>query len=88
MSLVDTLQDARARYAAAPSHAVPGEYPRQGTYCMVTAFNPERSPNKFRSLDALVDVLPLESLGLVYFNAAHTTEEVLALFDRAIEAAR
>lgn len=80
--LLDILTAARKRYAENPSHAGVGDYPEPGTVCAVTAFAPVQE-SAWAGIDALQDIVPSSS-GLVRWNAEHTTEEVLALFDRAI----
>lgn len=78
-ALADALRAARARYAAAPSHAAPQYSPAPGTVCLVSAgFG-----------DAYLAALRAEAgqYSLAGYNAEHSTEQVLALFDRAIKTA-
>jgi hypothetical protein len=82
------LHDARARYEEAPSHASAGTVPRAGTVCAATAFvgsqDPEASVRAqllFRGAAGVWDTTQV-----IEWNAASSTEEVLAAFDRAIEA--
>jgi hypothetical protein len=84
----EILITARALYAASPAHTPSDEMPEPGTYCpltaidQVTSFHPSWSDAK--AVNALRDCIDAESI--VQFNQDHSTEEVLAAFDRAIEA--
>lgn len=83
------LRAARERYGSAPSHAPAGQAVESGTYCAITAFTRHGYSHPVHTLaavGALYRAIGFES-SLVEFNAEHTTEEVLAAFDRAIEAA-
>lgn len=91
MTTVDVLRKARGLYAASPSHALPDDIPKPGTDCVLTALNKVVCDDSGRSLenyeaasDALVAAFGTDRL--VEFNAEHSTEEVLAVFDKAIEA--
>lgn len=77
-----SLREARARYAAAPSHVPATSGPAVGTYCLVSSVS--SSPDQWAVLQSL-RVASGGTMSLVEFNASHTTEEVLAVFDRAIE---
>lgn len=79
--LVDDLRAARARYAANPSHAPAGTLLEPGTYCLVSVFMEHIPDNHY----ALVGAAGTRRL--VDYNAEHSTEHVLTLFDRAIETA-
>jgi hypothetical protein len=80
--VVEHLRKARALYASAPSHAYPWDYPEDNTYCLLTALEAAGwTPAAFRVLRAEADTY------LAWYNAEHSTEEVLSLFDRAIECA-
>lgn len=82
----DELRKARERYGSAPSHASAYSLPEPGTYCALTAFTRHGYSEHSAAAFALFrDQVGAE--GVVRFNAYHTTEEVLAVFDRAIEAA-
>lgn len=83
----DELRKARERYGSAPSHASVYQIPRVGTYCILTAFT--RHDYNDHTLDAIERMRQAVGgdMSLVSFNATHTTEEVLALFDRAIQQA-
>ncbi len=82
----DILQDlvkGRERYASAPSHAAVFQVVPLDTFCMVTAV-----PIGI-ALDTLRRFVPDdEARDLVTFNANHSTEEVLAVFDKAIASMR
>lgn len=80
MSLADDLRAARVCYAAAPSHAPLGETPARGTFCMISACYADGRSRAVE--DALLAAT--RTWSLADFNATHTTEEVLAVFDRAI----
>lgn len=95
----DILVKARELYAAAPSHAPAGSLPPLGTHCLVLALDraiprgPEVVYDDARSMvstyktavDAIHDIIG-RSVDLVDYNAEHSTEDVLGVFDRAIEA--
>lgn len=94
MRTVDVLREARALYAAAPSHAPAGDFPETGTRCVVMAIDKALTDDRTgRSAGNYLDVerefakafggVPAD---VVPFNAEHSTEEVLAVFDKAIEA--
>jgi hypothetical protein len=94
---LDILRDAREIYAEAPSHAKLEERVAPGTYCAVTAcYAAEPLEMSESTLFAVGDALELlhtatldsDIKGIVDFNANHTTEEVLDLFNVAIEAAK
>lgn len=84
------LIEARELYASAPSHAPFGSQPEEGTYCALSAIA-EAKNGIGHYWDARAMLVAAGNLAegesLVKFNATHTTEEVLALYDRAIEAA-
>jgi hypothetical protein len=81
----EILRRARALYEANPSHAGLGEMPGEGTVCVVWAVEKAmvtastRPPFAYEALYRAVGTL-------VPWNAKSTTAEVLAAFDRAIEA--
>jgi hypothetical protein len=90
MTTAELLREARALYAANPSHAPVDEDPDAGTYCPVTAvtavwiYNPDCSSTsaELRFAEAAGC-----SFGLIpAWNAEHTTAEALAAFDKAIAA--
>lgn len=94
MSTVETLVRARALYAEAPSHVPEGEYPESGTYCVIYALGAaadiggDNSQGFYMAvLDRMVDAAG-EPDSMARWNAKHTTEEVLAAFDRAIATER
>lgn len=96
------LLHARNLYATGAEHCKPTDMPRQGV-CMITAcaraevaldLRPdchpvlalrEALPREYQTLEALPR--EYQTLGLTFFNAERTTEECLAVFDSAIEAA-
>lgn len=88
MTTVEVLLKARALYGANPSHAPVGEIPRRDTHCPITAMAEA-------TLSSPADYVPAEealvrtigTIEIPRWNAEHSTEEVLAAFDRAIEAA-
>ena len=75
-TILGALREARALYAASPSH-VGGDamLPRPGTHCVITALSAV-----YVAIRRAADVPEGE---VVDWNATHTTAEVLA-FDRAI----
>lgn len=87
--MLEVLKTARALYADSPSHAPEFTMPEEGTYCMITALDAAATRTEAASpaYRALVSALPRGERLLVTFNANHTTEEVLAVFDKAIKAA-
>jgi hypothetical protein len=86
---LDVLRDARALYSENPSHAPVHRAPAPGTYCVLSALMATGDSNAAReghpAWEALTDAIGIK-LGVVLWNARHTTEEVLAAFDRAITA--
>lgn len=82
----ETLIRARDRYASSPSHARWDEELEPGTYCVLSAFGSEPTWG-FDEIELIRSVAGGGLLSLIAFNAAHTTEEVLDLFDRAIKEA-
>lgn len=86
---LDVLRDARALYSENPSHAAKDEIPAKGTFCAVTALSTaaEQHSGFDGAYGALLRATGAEDGQLYAWNAEHTTEEVLAAFDRAIEAA-
>jgi hypothetical protein len=93
MTTVEILRRARALYEANPSHAGLCELPDEGTVCVVWAVEraveaPRGTPVAFRSLGDAYEALyrAVGTRGVVLWNARSTTAEVLAAFDRAIEA--
>lgn len=92
MSVARILQTARANYAAAPSHAELWQTIDEGCVCAVTAVTKaagyDENPNE--ALDyvrSAVEAKGYKLTNLVEFNASHTTGEVLAVFDTAIQLA-
>lgn len=85
MTTAELLRGARALYAKNPSHAGEGSLPEDGCECVMTALHAVAEWSTDDAYDALCDAAGIES-GLVAWNAEHTTEEVLAAFDTAIEA--
>jgi hypothetical protein len=86
MTANEQLIAARARYAAAPSHAHPDEDPLPGTFCVVTAFGDNPSCRAFEALRAAAPPYEFQFLSLIRWNYERDTATVLAAFDRAIEA--
>lgn len=88
MTTAEVLRDARALYAANPSHAGSGTDPDPGTHCVIYAVNTAAAEDgPFDSAISAFTSAIDSSDCLVNWNAEHTTEEVLAAFDRAIKAA-
>ena len=87
MTTADVLREARALYAAAPSHAVPGQSPKHDTECVMTAICAVTTAEGayWDAVEALRRAVG-DVDSLVAWNAEHSTAEVLAAFDRAIEA--
>lgn len=86
MNVKDILTQARDLYAGSPNHVPSGCMLPSGTYCMISAVcsvEGKTWEEENEALDALYLVVDTESL--VDFNVEHSTEEVLAAFDRAIE---
>jgi hypothetical protein len=83
---VEILRRGRALYAAHPSHAPFEAQPEVGCQCLVTAVGCDPL-----ALLAIADAAPFKMFntneGAIRWNAEHTTEEVLAAIDRAIELA-
>lgn len=89
MTVVEVLRKARELYAASPSHVPSGDVPTPGTVCAVTAIDRASGPGFiycFEAEYALLRACGPWALGVVTWNAEHTTEEVLAAFDKAIGA--
>jgi hypothetical protein len=87
VSTVDVLRAARDLYAQAPSHAPHESAPAEGTYCVITATAAAAARLRWSAEPANQRLrLFAGADGLVDWNAEHSTEEVLAAFDRAIEA--
>jgi hypothetical protein len=92
MTAAAILRAARALYESAPSHAPTGAYPPPGEYCLMGALSKgaqrPTGDGPVRELRAAC-VAMYSAIGTtesVAWNAEHTTAEVLAAFDRAIEA--
>lgn len=96
MSTARTIRRARAIYATAPAHtpAKTATVP-DGTHCILTALlqaagvitvnGPDENEAAYD--DALDALKRLVTVTLPEYNATHTTDEVLALLDRAVEIA-
>lgn len=84
--VLDTLVRARELYAAAPSHAPVDTFPAPGTVCAATALEDagSRSAYRYRPVAHALAMAMGADRGIARWNAEHTTEEVLAAFDRAI----
>lgn len=82
----DILQSARDIYAAAPSHAPYGAPFPDDEHCILTAVDlaAHGEGNYSEVVDRLIMAAGTDDL--IDFNAKHSTAEVLAAFDRAIEA--
>jgi hypothetical protein len=88
---VSILTRARALYASAPSHAPIHEVPEPGCFCVATALAEAvceeavvvggRDHNNV-AVSALR--MAANTDNLVTYNAEHSTEEMLEVFDRAI----
>lgn len=89
--VAEVLAEARDIYAAAPTHVPHPQHPPKGTYCALTALLEVTDSRRHAHKDTqeayhvMYGVLGGENL--VDFNATHSTEEVVAAFDRAIQAA-
>jgi hypothetical protein len=89
--VLDTLVRGRELYAAAPSHAPLDRLPAPGTLCAVMALEDagaRRAIHYIPVADALLDAMGDTAVSIAHWNADHTTEEVLAAFDRAIATER
>ena len=92
MTAADYLRKARETYAERGDHTPPFGVVPSGKVCMLTALTSQEIPPN-ENLEAYGDAyralaaVAREGVegGVVYFNADHTTEEVLAAYDRAIE---
>lgn len=85
---LEVLKLARSLYASAPSHAGPRSAVPADKYCPITALSwaCERYPeHNFNEIEAFLT--RITGPGLVNYNAVHSTEEVLSVFDQAIAAA-
>ncbi len=83
---LETLIKARALYASAPSHCRERGMPELGTYCPVTALYHAQGGLHIVGVSTGLSALR-DAMGNGYvtaYNAEHTTEEVLAAFDKAI----
>jgi hypothetical protein len=91
-TVLEVLERGRELYAAAPSHVPDPDIPRPGTHCVVTAIFADgrrlHNPAEFAQAAMVKAVAGNSVCSLVHWNAEHTTEEVLAAFDRAIETER
>lgn len=96
MTTETILREARALYAASPSHALPNRQPDLGTECVVSSFaraslNAGKRPNGANFIQAYrLMAAEAESRGypsVIAFNADETTAEVLAAYDSAIQEA-
>ncbi len=79
---VEDLTLARNLYATSPSHCDSFDYPERGTYCIITALTTAGAP-VYPSHQIMRIVCQGE---LTAYVAEHTTEEVVARFNEAIEA--
>ena len=88
MTTVEVLRKARALYAANPSHAPSGEAAEPGRVCVVLAIDFASGPRIYcyEAENAVHQACGARE-SVVKWNAEHTTEEVLAAFDKAIEVA-
>lgn len=90
MTTVEVLRAARALYEGNPSHVPCGEWVPAGCYCPLTALSAVTglsvTVTGSPAYMALCDAASIAS-NVAEWNAKHTTDEVLAAFDRAIEAA-
>lgn len=86
--IVEMLRNARALYAANPSHAAGSCSVESGTHCPITAITEATfsSHSSWHVIEAFRSAAG-DPHSIAAWNAQHTTEEVLAAFDRAIEAA-
>ena len=87
MTTVEVLRKARELYAANPSHAPAGARPEPGTVCVILAIDRSSGPVGYSSEAEYAVLRAAGASGVVTWNAEHTTEEVLAAFDKAIEVA-
>lgn len=83
----EILTRAAAIYAASPSHAAAADAPADGTECATTAISRaagEMPDSPWYAIARARDLLS-EAAGkwIVEYNAEHTTEEVLAVFEAA-----
>ena len=81
----EKLIAARELYASSPSHAGTWTAPSEGSYCIITACDKVGLSLYGEAMNILRDSAG-DGECLVNFNADHTTEEVLAAFDKAIAA--
>lgn len=85
MTAAELLTAARDLYASAPSHAAPKDDVEEGTHCVVTAvYTSCTDMATYReAMSALRD--SVQDATVIHYNASHTTEEVVAVFNRAIQ---
>lgn len=87
------LVAARAVYASAPSHAKCDSLPPRGSFCLCLALDKARDDD-YSAHYLLAETIGLDDkwgdyrVPLIQWNAEHSTEEVLAAFDAAIQAAQ
>lgn len=85
MTTAEGLRAARARYAANPSHVAPDGIVPFNSHCPITAMTDVELmcgavySAMRHAFSAVIGPTPIPT-----WNAEHTTEEVLAAFDRAI----
>lgn len=88
----NVLREAATLYAEAPSHAPIGDYPECGMHCAITAVTSAtyaRNMSISQAMvvsDALIALNKAAGRWIVGYNADHTTEEVLAVFEKASSA--
>lgn len=89
VSPAEILQRARELYEANPSHAPSHHCPADDECCAVQALSRAGASATWAAED-IADQAFFEAMGgdedsIVDYNAGHSTEEVIATFDRAIE---
>jgi len=86
MTISEVLRAAREKYASSPSHAPPGLPVPIGYTCPITAVCYVVSWEQPFAGDALHAFQVANGIkGISLFNYEHSTEDVLAAFDRAID---
>lgn len=87
---VDVLRRAREFYAASPSHAASGDPVEDGCVCLIWALNDAADEGDGDFCDAWISAHEALAAAagfpasMVVWNAEHSTEDVLAAWDRAI----
>lgn len=86
-SVADVLREARRLYAANPSHAPAGQGVPAGQHCVISAIHvATKGLGYYQAARRFFDEAA-GTMDAARFNASHSTETVLEVFDRAIRLA-